>query len=287
MKKLLLILFLLLIPAFSACAETLTLNTYYPAPFGSYDRLRLVPRGIPPFAVAPCDEGTLLYDEVGHAVMMCDENGLWVYLRSTWTQLGDAVYLTDSTNLNIAVGIGTTTPTNKLDVAGSSVGLKGIVTGSIYLGKYEDAGGGVSSDGWIKYYSGPNPAYLGFPLGGNDIVIMPPAAGGVGIGTLNPMGKLDVNGSIFQRGAQLHADYVFEPGYDLPTIEESAGFMRDEKHLMAISPTQHDEDGNEVVELGARNRGIVEELEKAHIYINQLNGRIKALESSIEEINNR
>ena len=61
----------------------------------------------------------------------------------------------------------------------------------------------------------------------------------VGIGTTNPQGNsgvssLDVNGSIFQRGSQLHADYVFAPGYDLESIAEHAAEMWRDHHLPAV-----------------------------------------------------
>jgi len=40
-----------------------------------------------------------------------------------------------------------------------------------------------------------------------------------------------------------------------------------------------DENGNEIVEVGSHRKGIVEELEKAHIYIAQLEERIKKIET--------
>lgn len=108
------------------------------------------------------------------------------------------------------------------------------------------------------------------------------SSGSVGIGTVNPQGKLDVNGAIYQRGSLLHADYVFEPAYQLEPIEEHANYMWREKHLKAVPKATKTEEGQEIVEVGARNRGILEELEKAHIYIVQLNERIKKLEEKIK-----
>jgi len=110
------------------------------------------------------------------------------------------------------------------------------------------------------------------------------AGGEVGIGTDEPQGKLDVNGTIYQRGSLLHADYVFEPGYQLETIEEHAKFMWNNKHLKAIPQAKVDDNGRQIVEVGAHRKGIVEELEKAHIYIEQLHHRIKILEAKLEKL---
>jgi hypothetical protein len=110
---------------------------------------------------------------------------------------------------------------------------------------------------------------------------------GVGIGTTNPIGRLDVNGSIYQRGVVLHADYVFEPGYKLESIDEHSEFMWQEKHLPAMPKIQKDENGQEIVEIGARSRGVVEELEKAHIYIEQLNKENKELRAKLTTLDVR
>lgn len=39
------------------------------------------------------------------------------------------------------------------------------------------------------------------------------------------------------------------------------------KHLKAIPKAKVDEEGREIVEVGAHRKGIMEEREKAHIYI--------------------
>ncbi|MFV2057862.1 MAG: hypothetical protein ACC707_15455 [Thiohalomonadales bacterium] len=110
--------------------------------------------------------------------------------------------------------------------------------------------------------------------------------GNVGIGTEFPVGKLDVNGTIYQRGGALHADYVFEPEYQLESIEEHSDYMWRERHLKAIPAASVDDNGLEVIEVGKHRKGIVEELEKAHIYIEQLNRIIKKLEERITNLEN-
>jgi hypothetical protein len=118
---------------------------------------------------------------------------------------------------------------------------------------------------------------------GGDIFIVT-NTGNVGIGTANPQGTLDVNGPIYQRGGSLHADYVFNPDYGLESIEEHAQFMWTNKHLKSIPKAAEDSKGQEFVEIGRHQRGIVEELEKAHIYIEQMHKQIKMLEARLSKM---
>ena len=106
--------------------------------------------------------------------------------------------------------------------------------------------------------------------------------GRVGVGTNEPQGKLDVNGSIYLRGSLLHPDYVFESDYELESIEEHASYMWEHKHLPAIGKGQYSQDGEAVIELGARSQGMLEELEKAHIYIEMLDKRLNQLQEIVQ-----
>ncbi len=157
------------------------------------------------------------------------------------------------------VGIKTDSPSYPLDVAGPANLNKGKTGVALRVNGSE-----------ALWFDG---TYFSWGYGGQRNYFARP----VGIGTANPQGMLDVNGSIYQRGGLLHADYVFEPGYNLESIEDHAKTMWAKKHLPAIPAAQRDENGREIVEVGAHQRGIVEELEKAHIYIEKLNQQNKAL----------
>ncbi len=98
------------------------------------------------------------------------------------------------------------------------------------------------------------------------------------------LGRLDVEGGIYQKGRVLHADYVFESNYQLESIEKHAEFMWSNKHLKEIHKAKVDENDMEIVEVGAHRRGIVEELEKAHIYIRHLHQRLNELEKKLASL---
>ena len=168
------------------------------------------------------------------------------------------------------VWVGTTTPNGKFDIRESGDGLvvREIASNRIALQVYIDA------------HWSDRATYAPFETN----MILQPDTGYVGIGVVNPQGKLDVNWTIYQRWSELHADYVFEPEYELESIEEHNNFMWQNKHLKAVPKATKDSEWQDIVEWWIRNKGILEELEKAHVYIGQLNEQNKLLKQEIEEI---
>jgi len=101
-------------------------------------------------------------------------------------------------------------------------------------------------------------------------------------------GEVQITGTVRVNGTQVHPDFVFEPDYALESIEDHSNYMWAEKHLPAIGAGTYQEDGHSTVDLVGHQFGIVEELEKAHIYIDQLNAKLKDKDlrlASMEETN--
>jgi hypothetical protein len=203
------------------------------------------------------------------------------------------------------LGIGTTSPMYQLDVNGNCSFSSNIIVGNNVFGQSTTTGtlinfGGrvmtlqAGSEQMIELKGSGAQKHIGLGDGGDiDVDVQTMAgttlrvegsSGNVGIGTASPAGRLDVNGPIYQRGDSLHADYVFEPKYELETIDEHSEHMWQHGHLKAIPRATLDENGREVLEVGAHRKGIVEELEKAHIYIEQLHSRVKVMEAKLAKL---
>jgi hypothetical protein len=93
---------------------------------------------------------------------------------------------------------------------------------------------------------------------------------------LDTNGNLRITGTITTSGScSGGCDRVFDASYKIPTIAEHEKMMWEDKHLPAIGPTPE----NGPFNLTQKVTGLLNELEKAHIYIAQLNQRLRALEN--------
>lgn len=189
---------------------------------------------------------------------------------------GSDIFYDDTNN---RVGIGTTTPSSKFHVVGQ-----------IRASSFSSANG-TSGGPAFRFESDTNtgtfrPAADNYAIttGGSERLRID-ANGNVGIGTTSPASKLEVSGgdiqvtggSFIDDGTTLNVpDYVFEMDYKLESIEEHAEYMWQEKHLPAVKSSKEINDSNGY-NMAERREQILEELEKAHVYIAQLHDTIKEL----------
>ena len=98
------------------------------------------------------------------------------------------------------------------------------------------------------------------------------------IGGSNNVMELTTAGLVTNTGGTCDpgpCDGVFEPDYEVESIEDHADYMWSNKHLWGVGPTPDDGPIN----LTKTTTGLLHELEKAHIYIEQLNKRLAELEA--------
>lgn len=124
------------------------------------------------------------------------------------------------------------------------------------------------------------------PSGDNDFYIFNYTRSEVDLGIDGTTGDVTLSGDLTISGncgdgnggggGADGCDGVFAPDYDLPSIEEHAAEMWQKKHLPAVGPTP---DGERIrFSVQDRHFAVLNELEKAHIYIEQLNRRVLELE---------
>jgi len=97
---------------------------------------------------------------------------------------------------------------------------------------------------------------------------------------LDADGNLTINGEITTSGScSGGCDLVFAPDYDLPSIDEHAAMMWENRYLPSVGATAESGPMNLSLKVG----GMLNELEKAHIYIEQLDARINELETLLDQ----
>jgi len=95
-------------------------------------------------------------------------------------------------------------------------------------------------------------------------------------------GNLTIPGSIITGGGTCGGgcDLVFTDQYSLPTIEEHSEAMWDKGYLPSVGPTLE----NQPINLSEKTGRMLNELETAHIYIEQLHKRLAKLEAKLEGV---
>jgi len=166
------------------------------------------------------------------------------------------------------LGVGTADPS--LDT-GFGIHVAAPSNGFAFLGAGVDPAAGGSCAFNIGYGGGTAPGTVFIttrPCGGDEMLrlfVGNSERARADVAGFQVFGSLRVNGT----GVNV-PDYVFRPGFEIESIEEHAESMWSESHLPALSPAAEGGD----FEVAKTTMGMLEELEKAHIYIEQLNDRI-------------
>jgi hypothetical protein len=101
---------------------------------------------------------------------------------------------------------------------------------------------------------------------------------------INSAGDVSIRGTLTTAGScSIGCDLVFSPDYELPSIEEHAEQMWLNSHLPAVGPTPEEGSFN----LTDKTLRMLNELEKAHIYIAQLNERVKQKDDELISLQER
>ena len=102
---------------------------------------------------------------------------------------------------------------------------------------------------------------------------------------LGPTGNIWISGTLTTGGPSCGGgcDELFSPAGEVESIEEHAASMWQNSHLPAVGPTAPGVPMN----LSKKVGGLINELEKAHIYIERLHERLGDEESRNDALENR
>ncbi|MEN2401773.1 hypothetical protein GKZ90_0018435 [Flavobacterium sp. MC2016-06] len=121
--------------------------------------------------------------------------------------------------------------------------------------------------------------------GGNWIPFIIKGNGNIGIGTINPLYRLDVIGTIRSREIKVDlagADFVFGDDYKLMPLNELENYLIINKHLPEIASAEEMQKNG--VELGKLNNQLLQKIEELTLYSIEQNKKIEEQSKEIETL---
>lgn len=207
-----------------------------------------------------------------------------------------------STAGKVRIGTGTTTPTNALEVNGTTVSTNLKISGlasSTQKVLTVGTGGQVSATDGSTFADnmGDHTATQNINLNGRKIVNGSASTNGlfvgtngnvrIGAGSGNPSNALEVNGIVRTKEVLVEitgwSDFVFEKDYKLMSLAEVEQFVKQHGHLPDIpSANEVEENG---IGLGEMNALLLQKIEEMTLHLIEMEKRIQELESQ-SDMNN-
>ena len=198
------------------------------------------------------------------------------------------------------LGIGTSSPTNYLEVKG--YGNSTIKVGNVYTLCCDYSGitmnGSTSSydynilSGPIDqnlYINRPTGSAIRFGEGALNLDMIITTGGNVGIGTGTPSYKLDVCGTVRAKEVRVATgwcDYVFDENYKLMSLSELEQYLKTFKHLPDVAPASEVEsDGG--LPVGDMMSSMIKKIEELTLYTIEQDKQIRQLQDQVDHLQSK